>query len=175
MRQLTASSANRRISASKLLIDLVATDSHLGSGSESVEVRARSSLVTKHGRIKRATKRIRQATHELVVQARQIATELVREQFDHGQRVRLDLLRAESVVRDRLSVRLVHPVGVRFTSDDRNLDPATRERDLTGSSHDGRVLNNSTPNLVRDIGGQNHAFSCTVNINSSHWASPSKE
>src|SRR5690606_22907131 len=139
-----------------------------GRGTELSEVRAGGTRGREHGRVELLRQRAGQTTDALVVERVEVATELVRERDDHGQRVGRDVLAVERGTGDRLLSGLRQPLGLRVTGDDRDGDARAGELDAAGELLNSRRLLHVRPDLRRDFLGENDTARSAVDVDSSH-------
>src|SRR5690606_11204799 len=125
VRQVATRNVHSRERVSEVVHHVSTINRDSGSTGQDIEARTGSSAVN-DGRVELATQRGRETARQLGVQAGKIATELVRERLDHRELVRGQHLRGDGGVRDRLLVRLVNPVRLSVTGNDRDSDTATR-------------------------------------------------
>ena len=132
----------------------VGADLLRGAGFQGVEVGAGGRHAAEHGGVELLSQRQRQTLHQLIVQGRHIAAELVGKGHDDGQRVGLHDFGGQGAALDRLLFGLTDPGGLGVAGDDGDGRAQARQLDGAGQSHDGRALLGLLQDLAGHLTGQ---------------------
>src|SRR5699024_5652470 len=106
--------------------------------------------------------------HDLLVQSRLVAAELIRERHNDSRSVRSHQLRTEGRSRNRLLIRLGNPLSLRLPGDDVYRDTGPGKIDPLCELEHGRSLVSGRPNFRRLLRVKSDTARSAVHINTSH-------